>query len=125
MQRATLPAGDVTTIEVPRHVAELNHMAIAVAERPTQERQLVLRGQLAIDPAKMIHVHAHFPGTIVEIASVEDPAEPPISKSQGRRPLAFMDRVTQGQPIAIMWSKDLGEKKSELVDALAQLRWIV
>ena len=33
-----------------------------------------------------------------------------------------MDRVTKGQPLAVLWSKDLGEKKSQLVDALANLR---
>ena len=51
----------VTTIEVPRKVAELNHMAIAVAERPTRERQLVLRGELAIDPKNDSRSRA-FPG---------------------------------------------------------------
>ena len=31
------------------------------------------------------------------------------------------DHVTKGQLLAIVWSKDIGEKKSDLVDALSQL----
>jgi cobalt-zinc-cadmium efflux system membrane fusion protein len=38
------------------------------------------------------------------------------------RTLRFGDRVKEGQLLAVVWSKDLGEKKSELVDALSQLR---
>jgi cobalt-zinc-cadmium efflux system membrane fusion protein len=34
----------------------------------------------------------------------------------------FMDHVKKNERLAILWSKDLGEKKSELVDALARLR---
>src|SRR5207237_9985785 len=32
------------------------------------------------------------------------------------------DSVVPGQVLAIVWSKDLGEKKSELVDAVSKLR---
>src|SRR5262249_27058262 len=38
------------------------------------------------------------------------------------RPLRVGDRIRKGQLLAIVWSKDLGEKKSELVDALSRLR---
>jgi cobalt-zinc-cadmium efflux system membrane fusion protein len=113
---------DDTTIDVPQRVVELNHMAIATAEFPKHERQLTLRGELTIDPTRMVHLHARFPGTIVEIATIDEEPKPPMSTSPGRRQLAFMDRVTKGQPMAKMWSKDLGEKKSELVDALVRLR---
>ena len=35
-----------------------------------------------------------------------------------QRPVRFGDAVNKGQLLAVIWSKDLGEKKSELVDAL-------
>src|SRR5262249_40659134 len=38
------------------------------------------------------------------------------------RPLRFGDRVRKDQLLAVIWSKDLGEKKSELVDALSRLK---
>ena len=109
------------TIEIPRHVAELNKMAIATAQLPTRERQLELRGELAIDINRLVHVHARFPGQIAEIMTIEEATGTKDEKSNNR-PLGFMDRVTRGQQMAILWSKDLGEKKSELVDALANLR---
>jgi membrane fusion protein, heavy metal efflux system len=118
--RAKGPAPPAPTIEVPRRVAELNHMAIAEAKLPTQERQLVLRGELAIDVNKLVHVNSLFPGRIIEVATIEVPSDRPGTRE--RRPLGFMDRVTKGQPLAVLWSKDLGEKKSQLVDALANLR---
>src|SRR5262249_46065340 len=37
-------------------------------------------------------------------------------------PLQAGDVVAKGQLLAVLWSKDLGEKKSELIDALSQLR---
>lgn len=112
---------DATTIEIPARVAELNKMAIAVAKMPTRERELVLRGSLAIDSGKLVHVHTRFPGRIVEVGTIEDADAPSTSGEPRRRPLGFMDRVTKGQQMAVLWSKDLGEKKSELVDALARL----
>jgi membrane fusion protein, heavy metal efflux system len=109
-------------VEIPRSVAELNHMSIAVAQLPTRERQLNLRGELAIDVNKLVHVHALFPGRIKDISPFDEKNNPRSRGSQRQRPLGFMDRVVKGQPMAVMWSKDFGEKKSELVDALANLR---
>src|SRR5207247_128459 len=69
-------------------------------------------------------VHARFAGEVVEVAMLENPGDQdaPISASATMRTLRFGDRVQQGQLLAVVWSKDLGEKKSELVDALSQLR---
>ena len=36
--------------------------------------------------------------------------------------IGFGRHVYQGQVLAVIWSRDLGEKKSELVDGLSQLR---
>ncbi len=72
---ASTPAdvtSSTTSIEVPRQVAALNHMAIAVARLPTRERELELRGELAIDFNRLVQVHPLFPGRIVELATVED-----------------------------------------------------
>src|SRR5262249_20196637 len=42
--------------------------------------------------------------------------------SRDRRPLRLGDPVRKGQLLAVVWSKDLGEKKSELIEALSRLR---
>jgi membrane fusion protein, heavy metal efflux system len=112
------PAADPNAIELSARTVELARIKTAevvVSDRP---RQLELRGSLAIDPNRLVHVHARFPGQIVELATSDATA----GEGTGRKQLGFMDHVTKGQDLAVLWSKDLGEKKSELVDALARLR---
>ncbi len=109
---------EANSIELTSRTAELAHIKTTVAVVTERPRTLELRGSLAIDPNRLVHVHARFPGQIVELATVDGEPE----KSGFRKPLGFMDHVTKGQDLAVLWSKDLGEKKSELVDALARSR---
>ena len=65
-----------------------------------------------LDADRLSHVHARFPGEIVE-----------LGPGDGRSPaVCFGQRVRKGQLLAVIWSRDLGEKKSDLIDALSQLR---
>ncbi len=73
--------------------------------------RLRLTGQLALDPGRLVHVTTRFPGEVVEVAAVGDPATP----------LRVGMPVERGQLLAVLWSRDMGEKKSDLVDALSQL----
>lgn len=115
-------AADATSVDVPQKVAELTGLKTAVASLPTRPRELELRGSLALDVNRLVHVHARFPGQIVHLEMIEEP-EPGSSTGTGtKRTLNFMDHVTKGQKLGQIWSKDLGEKKSELVDALVRLR---
>ena len=43
-------------------------------------------------------------------------------RANAGRPLRSGDSVRKGQLLAVVWSKDLGEKKSELVDAVSKLK---
>jgi len=73
---------------------------------------LEMSGTLMLDADRLSHVHARFPGEIVE-----------LGRGDGRSPaVCFGQRVRKGQVLAVIWSRDLGEKKSDLVDALSQLR---
>ena len=73
---------------------------------------LEMSGTLMLDADRLSHVHARFPGEIVE-----------LGPGDGRSPaVCFGQRVRKGQLLAVIWSRDLGEKKSDLVDALSQLR---
>ena len=47
----------------------------------------------------------------------------PQPGSSGERPLSVGDAVRKDQLLAVVWSKDLGEKKSELIDGLAKLKY--
>ncbi|HYT93799.1 MAG TPA: efflux RND transporter periplasmic adaptor subunit [Gemmataceae bacterium] len=84
-----------------------------------------LEGNLAYESDGLFAVRPRFGGEVVEIAPPrEKDREPPLAESakQPNRPLGFGDRVTKGQLLAIVWSKDLGDKKAALIDAMIDLR---
>ncbi len=116
------PAADADSIELSPRVVQLGGIKTQPATEPTQPRQLVLRGSLAYDPNRLVPVHTRFPGQVVEIAMVDDPAVKSPGLVPSRRPVRYTDHVSKGQRLAVLWSKDLGEKKSELVDAQAKLK---
>ncbi len=73
-------------------------------------------GLVALDSDRLPHVHARFPArSLSELGKTYVPGAPP-------RPVAFGQHVRKGQVLAVIWSRDLGEKKSDLIDALSQLR---
>jgi cobalt-zinc-cadmium efflux system membrane fusion protein len=90
-------------------------METAKVEPYVVRRALKLDGTLFVDPSQIARVHSRFAGEVMEIG----PASTYASIS---RPLRFGDHVAKGQLLAVVWCKDLGEKKSELIDALLQLR---
>ncbi|HEY5312689.1 MAG TPA: efflux RND transporter periplasmic adaptor subunit, partial [Pirellulales bacterium] len=82
---------------------------------------LLMPGSVTIDPNRMVRVHARFAGEVASIGQVPDrPTDSEGLSHNGMRPLRYADHVTKGQVLAIIWSKDVGEKKSELVDALTR-----
>lgn len=108
-------------IQVERDV--ISRLGIkAGAVDKARPRKLELSGSLALDPQTLARVRARFGGEIVEITQVPDEA---ASRAKGQtvlRPLRPGDRVGANDRLAIIYSKELGEKKSELVDAVSQLR---
>jgi cobalt-zinc-cadmium efflux system membrane fusion protein len=95
---------------------------VEVGPAPPPE-PLRLPGSLKLDTDRMVHVHARFPGELVRLGTtvnldrLADGAELPEE-----RPLRFGDIVAKGQILGVVWSKDIGEKKSELVGALSQMK---
>jgi cobalt-zinc-cadmium efflux system membrane fusion protein len=110
-------------IEVLPRVVELNGIRTAKVTRPSRPRKLELRGQLNFDPDGLMHVHARFPGQIIELAQIEEPnAALSTETVKTMRDISFMDHVIKGGELGVLWSKELGEKKSELVSSLIRLR---
>jgi membrane fusion protein, heavy metal efflux system len=112
--------GRPDAVRLPADVVERLRIRTVEAQRASQPRTLELSGRLALDTNQLARVHARFPGEVVEIEKVPDPTRP--GSPTRFRDLRPGDRVEAGQLLAVVWSKDLGEKKSELVDALSQLR---
>ena len=96
---------------------------IAVAEKPTRTRPLVMPGSTALDPARLIRVRVRFaPAEVVEIGKIDDPHSSPGNIPPLRRDLQAGDPVKKGDLLAVLFSVDVGNKKNDLFDALAQLR---
>ena len=96
---------------------------IAVAERPTRTRPLVMPGSTALDPARLIRLRVRFtPADVVEIGKIDDPHSSPGNNTPLRRELQAGDPVKKGDLLAVLYSVDVGNKKNDLFDALAQLR---
>jgi cobalt-zinc-cadmium efflux system membrane fusion protein len=100
--------------------------ALAPATLPGDEaekwsRTLELPGSLAYDTDRLAPVRSRFPGEVVEIAKVRDP-EAPAEGPTMLRPIRNGDYVHEGDLLAVVWSKDLGQQKSALVDALSKQR---
>ena len=96
---------------------------IAVAERPSRTRPLVMPGSTALDPARLIRVRVRFaPAEVVEIGKIDDPHSSPGNIPPLRRDLQVGDPVKKGDLLAVLFSVDVGNKKNDLFDALSQLR---
>ena len=75
-----LVAGKPNSLMVPEDVRKSlgirvgNVEQIAVAEKPTRTRPLVMPGSTALDPARLIRVRVRFaPADVVEIGKIDDP----------------------------------------------------
>src|SRR5262249_42489168 len=100
-------------LHVPPNVVHKLGLRTARAKKATQPRALPpLSGSLALDTNYLARVHARFAGEVVEIGLIAEGGPGPTQVRQ----LRFGDVVEKGQLLAVVWSKDLGEKKSELID---------
>ncbi len=124
-----LVPGQPNSLRVPEEVQRAlgiqkgPYQQIAVAEVPTRKVPLVMPGSTAIDPARLIRVRVRFaPAEVVEIGKTDDPHVSPGHVSPARRDLQAGDRVRRGDLLAVLYSVDLGNKKNDLFDALAQLQ---
>ena len=86
-------------------------------------KPLVLDGVLYIDPDDYALVRSRFEGEVVEVTKVEsgEPVAPNSTIGSRYRPLRFGDEVKKGQVLAVVWSRELGEKKSEYAETLSAL----
>ena len=91
---------------------KLRIRTIEVKTAPPPE-PLRLPGVLKFDPDRVIKVHSRFTGEIVRIG--------PAQTENGSRNLRYGDHVERDDLLAVVWSREIGEKKSELVDAKSKL----
>ena len=112
---------------VPESIARHLTLKTVVVKRADQSVPLPLfQGTLAADSNSLQRIHSRFSGEIVALGQLGqiNPTNPPASLSLvGTTPtLQYGDKVEAGQLLAVVWSKDLGEKKSELVNFLSKYK---
>ena len=99
-------------IIVPVDVATLMGLKIVVVTDSNRPASLPsFHGNLAFDNDSLCRCRSRFAGELVELGQTET-----------KRPLQVGDQVKAGQLLAVVWSKDLGEKKSELVEAISKMK---
>ena len=105
-------------MELPQDVAERLGVMSEPVQTDVTPRTLELAGSLAFNPNRLGRVQARFAGEVVALGTVNEHLS---SEHPNQRSLRYGDVVSAGQVLAVVLSKDLGEKKSELVDALMRL----
>jgi cobalt-zinc-cadmium efflux system membrane fusion protein len=88
----------------PALAAKLNIQTGEIKARAVQPRVLVLPGSLAIDPARLARVRCRV--AQAEVVAVKVDAG---------------DKVSKGDPLAVVVSADVAQKKDDLLDALVML----
>ena len=110
-------------LDLPDNTVHATQLKTVAAKIPHFSKILNLRGTLAIDPNRLSHVHARFPGQITKMATVAGfPSPQTDSSAPTKRLLQNFDFVQEGMELAIIQSKDLVEKKSDLSEAIVKLR---
>ncbi len=95
-----LAPGVADALIVEPVVIEQLRIKTATATKATLPIEIKLPGTLSLDSTQLEQVRCRFDGEVVEIGKVAD----------GARPLQFGDSVKPGQLLAIVWSRELGEK---------------
>ncbi len=113
-------------VVVPADVQASLGLKSAAATVPTRKRKLPsFQGTLSFDNSQLARVQSPFAGPVVELAQVPESvvsALPGSQPAQTKRTLKVGDRVNKGDVLAVVWSADLGAKKSEFVDAVSKLK---
>jgi len=105
-------------VELRKEVQKELNITTALVKPAGAHRPLELAGSLGLDLDKLSRVRTLFAGKVTELGGVTELGEGGRSVS---RPLRVGDDIAEGQLLAVLWSADFGQKKSDLLDALSQL----
>ena len=111
------------TLSVPAEVAKSLGVRTQEAKAADRPRPLpAFQGSLAIDSNRLARIHSRLAGEVVALGTPEGGESERPTGGAGPRSLRAGDAVAAGQLLAVLWSKELGEKKSELVDTTLKLK---
>jgi membrane fusion protein, heavy metal efflux system len=99
-------------VELPADVVQHLGVQVIAATPAVEPIKLQFSGTVTLDAEHFASVRSRFAGEVVDI-----PNHPGTGK-----PVGVGNFVKQGELLAVVWSRDLGEKKSDLIDALSRLQ---
>jgi membrane fusion protein, heavy metal efflux system len=114
---------EVRRLELPPDLLDSLGIRTAEAKAASQPRTLPpLNGCLALDTNRVVRIRARLPGKIVSLGTNETlPALGSVQDRSSVRAIRHGDRVRKGQLLAVVRSKDLGDKKLEFIEAVLRL----
>jgi cobalt-zinc-cadmium efflux system membrane fusion protein len=116
------------SVIVPAEVQASLGLKTGLAASPDKTRPRTLptfQGKLNYDNSHFARVQSPFAGPVIKLTEITGVVPSPVSGSEPikiPRPLRPGDKVKKDDVLAVVWSKDLGEKKSEFVDAISKLK---
>lgn len=120
---AMVPGRD-DRLQLDSAVVDSLNVRVAAVKRAPLTEPLVLTGSLFLDSSHLAVVHTRFAGELVEVGHVPETdtngAPIVVNGKPVMRQLRAGDEVKKGQLIAVVWSKEIGETKSDLVEALSR-----
>ncbi|HKI33666.1 MAG TPA: hypothetical protein VKA46_17565, partial [Gemmataceae bacterium] len=118
-------AGQALTVSVPEDTRKMLGIRkggvdqLATAAVPTRARPLSMSGSTSLDPTRLFRFRIRFtPAECTELGQVDEMGTGPTVQREVRSG----DMVFKGQRLALFYSVDVGNMKSNLVDAVLQLR---
>lgn len=111
------------TIRLSPEAIEGLCLRVRQVEPSSAKQELTFTGSVTLDPNRVARIHARFPGEVVDLGTTPDTGDLATSSGQPTiRRLRFGDHVKKGQLLAVVWSKEIGDVKSDLVDAVSRSR---
>jgi cobalt-zinc-cadmium efflux system membrane fusion protein len=112
--------GDIPKVRLSKDAYEALEIKLATVKAAKATDALTLTGSLLIDSNRLAYVHSRFTGEVVSIGTIAAEPHEFSPQHEPTRPIRVGDAVKKGQLLAVVWSKEVGEKKSDLVDAISK-----
>ena len=112
---------DHNTIGVPADIIDVLGIKTGEAAK-AKPRPLDMIGQTTPDIDRLVRIRQRFPAKVIEITQVTDHEPAAFGGKTLVRRIGVGDKVRKDQILAVVYSTDLGQQKSTLVDSLSQLR---
>jgi cobalt-zinc-cadmium efflux system membrane fusion protein len=119
--KLNLISGEPNRVQLVPAAGETSRVKTVEVTPAPPPQPLRLSGSILLDTNSMVRIHSRFPGELTSVG-VTSPGDRAGENGDTKpRQLEYGDTVVKDQILAVVWSKDIGEKKSEYVDAISKM----